>query len=165
MAIVITSKRDGFRRCGIAHPSKPTSYPDEFFTEEQLQALDKEPQLILDYAEGEFDQVKDALNETLSQTLPPQAPVALPVAQSQAPETVIAPVVAPVVIATVSDPVTDQAGPAALGPVVDGAKGDIDPLKGQQSPQDDETPPATQDQTPVDKPDKTRVSKTKDAAK
>lgn len=97
MTIVITSKRDGFRRCGIAHPGKPTFYPDDFFTEEQLAALDKEPQLILAYAGEEFDQVKDVLDDTLSQTPSPEAPDTIQGAQPQAPETVTTPLAAPLV--------------------------------------------------------------------
>jgi len=84
MAIVITAKREGFRRCGIAHPGKPTSYPDDFFTEEQLRALDKEPQLILAYAEDEFVQVQERFNESLSQAALPQAPNTEQNAQPQA---------------------------------------------------------------------------------
>lgn len=83
MAIVITAKRDGFRRCGIAHPRKPTSYPDDFFTEEQWQALDKEPQLILAYVEDEFDQVKDGHNEILQEVDVSKASGATQNAQSQ----------------------------------------------------------------------------------
>ena len=85
MTIVITSKRDGFRRCGIAHPGKPTFYPDDFFTDEQLEALEKEPQLILAYAGEAFDQVKDVLDDTPSQTASPETPDAIPGAQPQAP--------------------------------------------------------------------------------
>ena len=92
MSIVITSKRDGFRRCGIAHPSRPTPYPDDYFTEEQLEALSKEPQLILAYAEDGFGQVQERLNEAFAQTTSSQAPDALSGALSQSLETGIAPV-------------------------------------------------------------------------
>lgn len=47
MPIVITSKQDGFRRAGIAHPAKPTEHPDDRFDEEQLAALEAEPMLIV----------------------------------------------------------------------------------------------------------------------
>ena len=33
--LIITSKKDGFRRCGVAHPSTPTEHPDDAFTPEQ----------------------------------------------------------------------------------------------------------------------------------
>ena len=43
--ITITSKYDGFIRCGIRHPSEPTFYPDSRFTAEQLEILTREPAL------------------------------------------------------------------------------------------------------------------------
>ena len=43
--IEITSKREGFRRAGIAHSVAPRQYPDAAFTEEQLQQLRAEPML------------------------------------------------------------------------------------------------------------------------
>jgi len=46
--IRITSKKDGFRRCGVAHPSKPTEYPNDRFGEEQLAALRTDTMLIVD---------------------------------------------------------------------------------------------------------------------
>lgn len=67
MTIVITSKHDGFRRCGIAHSSSASRYPDDFFSETQLRALSKEPQLILAYEEDEFDQVQDRRDENLQE--------------------------------------------------------------------------------------------------
>lgn len=44
----ITSKQDGFRRCGVAHPSGPTDYPDGTFTTDQLQQLQNEPMLVVE---------------------------------------------------------------------------------------------------------------------
>ena len=46
--IRITSKRDGFRRCGVAHPATPTEYPKERFTEEELGTLLAEPMLTVE---------------------------------------------------------------------------------------------------------------------
>ncbi|WP_448093554.1 HI1506-related protein [Pseudomonas lini] len=86
MTIVITSKHDGFRRCGIAHPSTASRYPDDFFSEAQLRALAKEPQLILAYEEDEFDQVQDSRDESLQEVDPSKAPDTAQNAQSQAPE-------------------------------------------------------------------------------
>lgn len=37
--IIINSKVDGYRRCGVEHPARPTQYPDGAFTEEQLENL------------------------------------------------------------------------------------------------------------------------------
>ncbi|HWO99198.1 MAG TPA: HI1506-related protein [Methylococcus sp.] len=46
--IRITSKRHGFRRCGVAHPAAPTEYPDDRFTEEELARLQAEPMLTVE---------------------------------------------------------------------------------------------------------------------
>ncbi|MFH1034189.1 MAG: HI1506-related protein, partial [Pseudomonadota bacterium] len=45
--IRITSKKDGFRRCGVAHPAAPTDHPNQAFTPEQLAALEAEPMLVV----------------------------------------------------------------------------------------------------------------------
>jgi len=45
--ITITSKKDGFRRLGVAHSQTPTSYDDDRFTAEELTTLQKEPMLIV----------------------------------------------------------------------------------------------------------------------
>lgn len=53
--IVITSRKDGFRRAGIAHPARPTGYPparptgypDDFFSDERLRLLEAEPMLTV----------------------------------------------------------------------------------------------------------------------
>lgn len=45
--IVITSRKDGFRRAGIAHPARSTGYPDDFFSDEQLRLLEAEPMLTV----------------------------------------------------------------------------------------------------------------------
>lgn len=45
--ITITSKKEGFRRCGIAHSQTPTSYPDDQFSAEELQALKEESMLVV----------------------------------------------------------------------------------------------------------------------
>lgn len=47
--IVITSKKDGFRRAGIAHSEKPTEYADDHFTDEQMRALLAEDKLIVQH--------------------------------------------------------------------------------------------------------------------
>ena len=51
MSIRITSKKDGFRRCGIAHPSKPKEYPNDKFSKKQLAELRADPMLIVDEIE------------------------------------------------------------------------------------------------------------------
>lgn len=161
MTIVITSKRDGFRRCGIAHPGKPTFYPDDFFTDEQLEALEKEPQLILAYAGEAFDQVKDVLDDTPSQASPSETPDAIPGAQPQASETVVTPVVAPMVIVEPTDQNNSKPGPDFVGPTLDLSEGGISPL----SDQDNTVPPAPPTPAPLTKPAKTRAIKAKEAGK
>jgi len=46
--IRITSKQDGFRRCGVAHPKSATEYPDNRFTKGQLETLKSEPMLVVE---------------------------------------------------------------------------------------------------------------------
>ena len=46
--IRITSKKDGFRRCGVAHPDKPTEYDDGHFNKKELARLKAEPMLIVE---------------------------------------------------------------------------------------------------------------------
>jgi hypothetical protein len=43
--VVISARRDGFRRAGIAHPAQPTSYPVDRFSSAELEALLAEPML------------------------------------------------------------------------------------------------------------------------
>jgi hypothetical protein len=47
MPIVITSKRNGFRRCGMAHPARAVEHPDGAFSPEQLKELQAEPMLVV----------------------------------------------------------------------------------------------------------------------
>jgi hypothetical protein len=47
MALLIKALRDGFRRAGIAHSSAGIYHADDAFSEEQLEALKGEPQLIV----------------------------------------------------------------------------------------------------------------------
>ena len=177
MTIIIKAKHNGFRRCGIAHSSQPTKYADDFFTEEQLKALIKEPQLILAHEEDEFDQVQDEPNEDLPQTALPQAPDAAPAAQPQASETVVTPVAPP--LAVTGEPVhvvgAHETGGKEL--VLGGASDQAaDPLTGPSplsAPVVQAAAPIQADATeqlekvlPVEvKPEKARSPKAKDAAK
>ncbi|XAZ52042.1 HI1506-related protein [Pseudomonas simiae] len=179
MTIVIKARHNGFRRCGIAHPSQPTKYADDFFTEEQLKALSKEPQLILTYEEDEFDQVQDEPNEDISQAALSQATDSAPASQSQASETVIAPVAAPVV--SILEPVLVDNVPGIAGaePLLDGTSDDATvPLTSQAAEvvvapvvsgvepvQDDASEPVEKIIPVVAKPEKARVAKPKDAIK
>lgn len=84
--IVITSKRDGFRRCGVAHPARPTEHPDDAFTAEQLVELLAEPNLVVNVVvdpEPESDQAPAPEAETQA---PEADQVPAPEAETQAPE-------------------------------------------------------------------------------
>lgn len=45
--ITIASKKEGFRRCGVAHSQTQTSYPNDRFSEADLKALQDEPMLVV----------------------------------------------------------------------------------------------------------------------
>lgn len=46
--IRITAKRDGFRRCGVVHPSTPTDHPAGRFSPAELKILNAEPMLTVE---------------------------------------------------------------------------------------------------------------------
>jgi hypothetical protein len=46
--IRITSRQDGFRRCGVAHPATATEYPSGKFSKKELEILKGEPMLIVE---------------------------------------------------------------------------------------------------------------------
>ncbi|EDY2187886.1 hypothetical protein GTE46_004601 [Salmonella enterica subsp. enterica] len=69
--IFITSKREGFARCGVRFSETTTSYPDDRFTPEQLADLETEPMLIVSregagmtagQAVEQISRLKDALD-------------------------------------------------------------------------------------------------------
>jgi hypothetical protein len=51
--IIISSKREGFRRCGMAHPKKATEHADDAFSKEALAILQAEPMLTVQVVEDE----------------------------------------------------------------------------------------------------------------
>lgn len=55
--IVITSRQEGFRRCGEAHATSPTEWPDDRWTPEELKILGAEPMLIVLQGEAAEPQV------------------------------------------------------------------------------------------------------------
>ncbi|AGR57679.1 hypothetical protein ZK99_004779 [Salmonella enterica subsp. enterica] len=68
--IYITSKRDGFWRCGISHRETTTAYPDDRFTPDELARLEAEPMLIVsrdapgdDGARSQLQALKSALQK------------------------------------------------------------------------------------------------------
>ncbi|EJK1071593.1 hypothetical protein NKN81_000025 [Salmonella enterica] len=68
--IYITSKRDGFWRCGVSHSETTTAYPDDRFTPDELARLEAEPMLIVsrdapgdDGARTQLQALKSALQK------------------------------------------------------------------------------------------------------
>lgn len=59
--IKIISKKDGFRRCGVAHTEAPTEYPDDAFSDDQLEILMGEPMLVVEVV-GDVSVVPNGLN-------------------------------------------------------------------------------------------------------
>jgi len=70
MAIIITSRKDGFRRCGIAHASVPVEYSDGHFTADELAVLQAEPLLMVDVVidEDVIDEAIKVINKTVKKT-------------------------------------------------------------------------------------------------
>lgn len=69
--IFITSKREGFARCGVRFSETTTPYPDDRFTPEQLAELEAEPMLVVSresagmtagQAAEQISRLKDALD-------------------------------------------------------------------------------------------------------
>lgn len=58
--IRIVSRRDGFRRCGMAHPASPTFHDADRFTMEELDQLRRDPMLIVDLVDGDGRLVEPA---------------------------------------------------------------------------------------------------------
>ncbi|EMU8494003.1 hypothetical protein AAA510_002151 [Salmonella enterica] len=70
--IFITSKREGFARCGVRFSETTTPYPDDHFTPEQLAELEAEPMLVVSresagmtavQATEQISRLKDALDK------------------------------------------------------------------------------------------------------
>ncbi|WP_338741533.1 MULTISPECIES: HI1506-related protein [unclassified Pseudomonas] len=73
--IVITAKRNGFRRCGVAHSDQPTAWFRDDFTDEQWEELSKEPQLFLAVEERDFGLGLEQHNAFTSSSALPEAPI------------------------------------------------------------------------------------------
>lgn len=163
MTIVITAKRDGFRRAGIAHSSMPTRYADDFFSEEQLKAMLKEPQLTLAHVEDEFDQVQESFNEPSAQAALSETSNSTQDPQSQASETGSASVGDGVDAAAAVISTNDQGGPAAGGNVGDEAGNASAVVSAVVIPADGGAEPGQASETQA-KPEKPKA-KPKDGAK
>lgn len=57
--IKIKSKKDGFRRCGIAHPKEAVQYPDGRFSDADLAILKAEPMLIVEIVKEKKEKAAD----------------------------------------------------------------------------------------------------------
>ena len=55
--IRITSKKAGFRRCGIPHPKGPVDYPDDRFSKEELATQKAESMLIIELVESPVERM------------------------------------------------------------------------------------------------------------
>ena len=72
--IRISSKRHNFRRCGMAHPKEPTEYPNDRFSEAELEILRAEPMLIVEEVDADPEKMTVAqLREELEGTEIPAA--------------------------------------------------------------------------------------------
>lgn len=67
--ICITSKKEGFRRCGVAHPKANTEYPDDKFSEEEIAVLEAEPMLIVEHIIAKTPAFEDMTVATLKELL------------------------------------------------------------------------------------------------
>jgi hypothetical protein len=85
--IVITAKRNGFRRCGVSHSDQPTTWQQHDFTDEQWVELIKEPQLFLSVEERDMDLVLEPRHELASPGSLPQTSFTPETPQSQTLET------------------------------------------------------------------------------
>ncbi|MBW2559967.1 MAG: hypothetical protein JRE40_03815 [Deltaproteobacteria bacterium] len=45
--IIIKSKQDGFRRCGVAHTKQPVEHPDDKFSEAEIAVMEADPMLTV----------------------------------------------------------------------------------------------------------------------
>lgn len=64
--IRITSKKDGFRRAGIAHSKEPTEYQDDRFSKAELKQLKAEPNLTVEIcADKKIDPPKPNVPDTV----------------------------------------------------------------------------------------------------
>lgn len=86
MPIVIRSRREGFRRCGIAHSVAPTTYPDDQFGASQLDALRCEPMLIVEEVPMAKQEKSPAAPATSAQVNPESVPATPATSPDQASE-------------------------------------------------------------------------------
>lgn len=59
MPIKITSKKNGFWRCGVQHTATPVTYQDDRFSKKELETLKAEPMLVVEALDGGKKSGKD----------------------------------------------------------------------------------------------------------
>ena len=65
MPIKITSARDGFRRCGMAHSKQTTQYPDGKFSKKEIAILENESMLTVEVIDGKSSNGKNEAKKSL----------------------------------------------------------------------------------------------------
>jgi len=72
--IRIRGKRHNFRRCGIAHPKDPVDYPNDRFTEKEIEILKAESMLIVELIPDEPARESRERSETEQDVFPKSEP-------------------------------------------------------------------------------------------
>jgi hypothetical protein len=85
MIVRIKSARDGYRRCGVAHPRQPTDHQADRFTEAELERLQADPVLTVTLVDGDLEGDRE----------PSGGQGAVPAGASSEPAAVPAPAAAP----------------------------------------------------------------------
>lgn len=65
--IRIISRRDGFRRCGVAHPETPTFHDLDRFSQGELELLTTDPMLVVDVVDVDDDGHAEVVASPLAQ--------------------------------------------------------------------------------------------------
>ncbi|WP_054906969.1 HI1506-related protein [Pseudomonas sp. NBRC 111135] len=115
MIVRIKSARDGYRRCGVAHPRQVTDHPADRFTEDELERLQADPVLTVTLVDGDLESIQEpsgGLGAAPAGASPELAPAPVPAA-----EPAPAPAVAP------QKPVKAQKAPARKGSAKVNARG------------------------------------------
>lgn len=75
--IRITSRTEGFRRCGVAHTTQGKDWPDDAWSKAQLARLEADPMLVVQRLEdAEEDADKDTTSSSSSSTTTRASPPA-----------------------------------------------------------------------------------------
>ncbi|WP_425318909.1 HI1506-related protein [Pseudomonas nitroreducens] len=85
MIVRIKSARDGYRRCGVAHPKQVTDHPADRFTEAELERLQADPVLTVTLVDGDLEDDRE----------PSGGPGAVPAGASSEPAPATVPAAAP----------------------------------------------------------------------